>query len=34
MVMVWGNIKAVELANLSPDTLDEAGRRRGRPEAG
>jgi transposase len=22
--MVWGNIKAVELANLCPDTIDEA----------
>jgi transposase len=22
--MVWGNVKAVELANLCPDTLDEA----------
>ncbi|WP_223840164.1 transposase [Saccharopolyspora pogona] len=24
MEMVWGNVKAVELANLCPDTLDEA----------
>ena len=22
--MVWGNVKAVELANLCPDTIDEA----------
>jgi transposase len=24
MEMVWGNVKAVELANLCPDTLDDA----------
>ncbi len=24
MEMVWGNVKAVELANLCPETLDEA----------
>lgn len=24
MEMVWGNVKATELANLCPDTLDEA----------
>ncbi|MFC5104464.1 hypothetical protein [Kibdelosporangium philippinense] len=24
MEMVWGNVKATELANLCPDTIDEA----------